>query len=82
MTTAASMIACVNAFVGAAGLTLFLTHLLDLQFSVALSAGAVFALAQVLATYRYQKTRIERVMRLAESAGLKVGDDGLETKAG
>ena len=75
LTTAASMIACVNAFIGGALLALLLDNLrIDLTVSVV--AGAVFALAQVVAFYRYQTWRIDLVIKFAQSAGIGVSDDG------
>lgn len=76
LTTAASMIACVNAFIGGALLALLLVNLLRIDLTVSVVAGAVFALAQVVASYRYQSWRIDLVIKFAQTAGVGVSDDG------
>lgn len=76
LTTAASMICCVNAFVGGAGLALFLVNFVDSRLFVAVVVGTIFALVQIVGFYRYQKWRIELVAKFAESAALKPGDEG------
>ena len=70
LTTAASMICCVNAFVGGAGLALLLVDAFGSRLFVACAFGATFALIQITGCYRYQKRRIEMVQRFAESAAL------------
>ena len=76
LTTAASMIACVNAFLGGALLALLLVNLLRIDLTISVAAGAVFALAQVVAFYRYQGWRIDLVITFAQTAGVGVSDDG------
>ena len=76
LTTAASMIGCVNAFIGGALLALLLANLLQADLTVSVILGAVFALAQVVAFYRYQTWRIDLVIKFAQTAGVGVGDDG------
>lgn len=72
MTTAASMIACVNAFVGSALLVVLLTNVLHLTMTSSIIAGAALAVAQVTAFYRYQKWRIGLVVEFANTAGVDV----------
>jgi hypothetical protein len=74
MTTAASMIGCVNAFIGAAGIALLLIHALNMALLPAAAAGALVGVAQVVGLYYYQKRRIERVAEFARNAGLVIGD--------
>ena len=76
MTIAASMICCVNAFVGGAGVALLLVHSSGVQLVVAIGVGMVFVLLQIASFYRYQKQRITLVEKFAESAGLHPGDEG------
>lgn len=70
LTTAASMIACVNGFIGGAGLALLLFHLLHTSVTVAVVAGAVFVVAQVTLTYAYQNWRIGKMVKIATDRGL------------
>ena len=70
LTTAASMIACVNGFVGGAGLALLVYHLVPAGIAVSALAGAVFVVAQVAAAYAYQTWRINMIVRLAEARAL------------
>ena len=70
LTTAASMIACINGFIGGAGLALLLYHLLDSSIAVAVAAGAAFVIFQVAAGYAYQTWRIEKIVKLAAERGL------------
>jgi len=70
------MIACVNAFLGGALLALLLVNLLKVDPALSVVAGAVFALAQVVAFYRYQSWRIDLVIKFAQTAGVGVSDDG------
>ena len=72
MTTAASMIGVVNAFVGGAGVALVLFKFGG-GVPVSLSAALLFALIQLVVLYRYQKWRISQVEQFAKSAGLVVG---------
>ena len=76
LTTAASMISCVNAFIGGALLALLLARLLDAGLTIAILAGIAFALTQVAAFYVYQGWRIELVVKAARAAEIAVGDDG------
>ncbi len=70
LTTAASMIACVNGFIGGAGLALLLYHLVPTSVAVAVLAGAGFVAVQVAVAYAYQMWRINIVVRLAEDRSL------------
>lgn len=76
LTTAASMISCVNAFIGAALLALVLVRLLHVGLTLAIVAGAIFAVVQVVAFYVYQSWRIDLMIRSAQASGLAIGDDG------
>ena len=78
MTTAASMIACVNSAIGAALLTLLLFGVLRVDLAVSVVGGAAFAAAQVLGFYFYQGRRIGLVAKLATDIGLTIGDEGEE----
>lgn len=75
LTTAASMIACVNGFIGGAGLALLLYHLVPASIAISLIAGAVFVVAQVAIAYAYQTWRINRIARLAKDRSL-LKEDG------
>lgn len=75
LTTAASMIAVVNAFIGAALLALLMVKLLHVDLAIAIGAGIAFAAAQVVAAYVYQDRRIDMVIKLAESSGTIIGGD-------
>ena len=75
MTTAASMIACVNGVVGGSLVALLLHWLAHLSLGPAIGLGALFALVKVAGFYLYQGRRIARVSDLATEAGLRVGDD-------
>ena len=66
LTTAASMIACVNGFIGGAGLALLAYHLVSTSVAVSVVVGATFAVAQVATAYAYQMWRINFIVRLAE----------------
>ncbi len=70
LTTAASMIACVNGFIGGAGLALLAYHLLSTSVAVCVFVGATFAVAQVATAYAYQSWRINLIVRLAEERAL------------
>lgn len=70
LTTAASMIACVNGFIGGAGLALLAFHLLSTNVAASVLAGAIFAIAQVAVAYAYQTWRINIIVRLAKGRGL------------
>lgn len=76
LTTAASMIACVNGLVGAVAMSMLLFHLAHTGLAVSIVAGTAFALGQVVAIYRYQNKRIAMVAKLATDTGVIVGDDG------
>jgi hypothetical protein len=69
LTTAASMIACVNAFIGGAGLALLAYHLASASITWSVLAGAAFAVVQVVIAYAYQVRRIDIIMRLARDRG-------------
>jgi hypothetical protein len=64
LTTTATMVAFINAFVAGAGLTLLSRHLLDFQTRAALLTGLAAAVGLVAAFFVYQKWRF----RLAEPA--------------
>lgn len=70
LTTAASMIACVNGFIGGAGLALLLYHLVATSVAIAVLAGGGFVIVQVAIAYAYQMWRINILVRLAESRSL------------
>lgn len=70
LTTAASMIACVNGFIGGAGLALLAYHLVPTSTTVAVLAGSVFVIGQVATAYAYQTWRINVVVRLADDRSL------------
>lgn len=76
LTTAASMIACVNAFIGASFVSLLLVNLLNAGLAISIATGIAFALGQVVAFYAYQARRIDLVIKFAKTAGFVVGDDG------
>ena len=76
MTTAASMIACVNAFVGAAMLALLLVNVLKVGLAISIVAGGLFALAHVAACYIYQDRRIALVVKFAKDAGVAIDETG------
>lgn len=75
LTTAASMIACVNGFIGAAGLALLVYHLASTSVAVAVLAGAIFVVAQVAVAFAYQTRRINLLVRLAKDRSL-LQDEG------
>jgi hypothetical protein len=64
LTTTATMVAFINAFVAGAGITLLARHLLGLQTRAALMMGLAVAVGLVAAFFVYQKWRF----RLAEPA--------------
>ena len=70
LTTAASMIACVNGFIGGAGIALLLFHLAAASVTVSVVAGALFVVAQVAIASAYQLRRINMIVRLAEDRSL------------
>ncbi len=70
LTTAASMIACVNGFIGGAGLALLAYHVASAGAEVAVLAGAVFVIAQIAVAYAYQSWRIGIMVRLARDRAL------------
>ena len=76
MTTAASMIACVNAVIGAALLTLLMFGLLRVGLAMAVAAGVMFAVLQVVLFCLYQNRRIRMVAKAATAIGLTIGDVG------
>ena len=70
LTTAASMIACVNGFIGAAGAALLLHHQLQVSIAVSVVAGTAFVIVQIVAAYRYQNWRISKMVALADRRAL------------
>ncbi len=78
LTTAASMIACVNGFIGGAGVALLLYHLAQAGVVLSGLAGALFIFVQVAIVYRYQDWRINLMVRLATDRGLIVGEQAKE----
>lgn len=74
LTTAASMIACVNGFIGGAGIALLVYHLVPAGVTVSVLAGALFVIAQVAAATGYQMWRINKMVRLAEDRSLIKGE--------
>ncbi len=70
LTTAASMIGCVNGFIGGAGLALLIYRLVPTSVAAAVLAGAIFALAQLAFAYAYQNWRINIMVRLAKERDL------------
>lgn len=74
LTTAASMIACVNGFIGGTGLALLVYHLASTNVAVAVLAGAIFAVAQVAIAFAYQTRRINMLVRLAKDRSLLKGE--------
>jgi ABC-type thiamin/hydroxymethylpyrimidine transport system permease subunit len=57
LTTAATMIAAINAIVAAAGVALLAHHMAELAVVPAVLAGIVFAAIFLLLFYRYQRYR-------------------------
>ncbi|HEY0628877.1 MAG TPA: hypothetical protein VGD23_06065 [Sphingomicrobium sp.] len=74
LTTAASMIACVNGFIGGTGLALLVYHLASTNVAVAVLAGAIFAVAQVAIAFAYQTRRINLLVRLAKDRSILRGE--------
>lgn len=70
LTTAASMIGCVNGFIGGAGLALLIYHLVPTSVAIALLTGSLFAVAQVAFAYAYQNGRINIMVQLAKDRDL------------
>jgi hypothetical protein len=68
VTSAAMMIATVNAMVAGAGIT-FLAEWLGAAFLMALAWGAVAGLAFLLIFFLYQRWRIDELARAASSSG-------------
>jgi hypothetical protein len=64
-TSAASMIALIDALVGAAAVTLLLKLTESANLALSLAAGLLFATAFLLAVFYYQKMRIAEVDRFA-----------------
>jgi hypothetical protein len=69
-TSAASMIAALNALVASAGVTLVLHLGLAVGLPVSMLAGAALAAALLIAFYYYQKLRIGELDRYAKEAGV------------
>jgi hypothetical protein len=70
LTTAGSMIACVNGFIGGAGIALLIHHLVPASVMVSVLAGALFVIAQIAVATAYQLWRINKMVRLAEDRSL------------
>ena len=70
LTSAASMIACVNGFIGGAGIALLLFHLLQTSIAVSILVGAAFVVIQVAGVCFYQNWRIRMMVRLADDRAL------------
>ena len=70
LTTAASMIACVNGFIGGSGLALLMHHLVPTSLTVAVIGGGAFVVAQVIVAYWYQTWRIDKLVKIAADRGL------------
>jgi hypothetical protein len=66
-TSAAAMVAAIDALVGAAAVTLLLRLGAGAWLFVSLIAGATFAVAVLIAFFRYQKQRVRELARLAAS---------------
>lgn len=64
-TSAAAMIAAIDALVGAAGVTLLLKLTAGAGLALSLLAGAIFAAIVLAAFFYYQRLRIAEVTRLA-----------------
>jgi hypothetical protein len=75
VTSAATVIACVNTVVGAAGVVLLARHVLGASITVALLIGIVCAAALLLLFYFYQRFRISELASAAQA------DDGLQQAA-
>ena len=78
LTTAASIIACVNGFIGGAGLALLLYHLAGASIAASVLAGAAFVVAQVSIAYVYQNWRINLIVKLAADRDFIEGDSSGE----
>ena len=70
LTTAASMIACVNGFIGGSGLALLMHHLVPTSLTVAVICGGAFVVAQIIVAYWYQTWRIDKLVKIAADRGL------------
>lgn len=70
LTTAASMIACVNGFIGGSGLALLMHHLVPTSLTVAVIGGGAFVVAQIIVAYWYQTWRIDKLVKIAADRGL------------
>jgi hypothetical protein len=66
-TSAAAMVAAIDALVGAAAITLLLRLGAGAGLFVSLLAGGGFAAALLIAFFRYQKQRVRELVRLAAS---------------
>ena len=69
MTTAASMVACINAFVAGAGAALLAYEAFGLGLGAAIAAGAAAAVLLVAGFYAWQHVRIYEVDRRARANG-------------
>jgi hypothetical protein len=70
LTTAASMIACVNGFIGGTGISLLLYHLAQAGVAISALSGAAFVIAQIAIVCAYQMWRINFVVKLATDRSL------------
>src|SRR5579862_1343713 len=74
LTTAASMVACINAIVAGAGVTLLVHQLLGRDVPVALLIGTVCAAILLTLFFMYQRYRITDLVEMSERATAS-GDD-------
>jgi hypothetical protein len=70
LTTAASMIACVNGFIGGAGIAILLYQVARTSLTVSCLVGVLFAIGQIMIVYVYQSWRFKMIARLAEEREL------------
>ena len=69
LTTAAIMIASINAIVGAAGVSLLVQHVLAVALFPALITGAIFAAIFLGLFFVYQRSRISELVDASASLG-------------
>jgi hypothetical protein len=70
LTTAASMIACVNGFIGGAGAAILIYRYVAPSMTVAMLVAVAFLIAQMAIVLAYQMWRIKLVAQLAKERGL------------
>jgi uncharacterized membrane protein len=68
LTTAATMIACINAIVAATGIALFTFHLTG-EMALALTVGVASVLVLIVLFYLYQRLRTREMVRMAKAYG-------------